>query len=292
MKSNPDDYKLQFALAKVYTGTRRIEEAKSIYQSISDKDQEGSDGVTARIKLAGILMAENKMVEARSMIDGVLADEPKNKDGLLTRAAISLASKDEDKGIADLRTLLGEDPGHVKGLRLKARAHLAKNEVALARESLEAAIQVSPQEAVANFELAQLLVRTGKPDDAVAVLEKMRKFAPDHAGIMLGIAKIYAGQKKWDDLASISKEMQAKHPDKASGYYYQGLALQGSGKLSESVALYERSLEISPNAVEPLIAISKAWLALKQPDKALERVQQAIGHNSDNFLAHNLMGRF
>ncbi len=290
VKDNPDDYQLQFALAKVYLGTKRVEEARSIYQSISDKDKDGKDGAAARTKLAGLLMMEKKLDEAVVLVDGVLAEDPKNKDALLTRAAISLASEAPDKGIADLRTLLGEDPGHVKGLRLKARAHLAKKEIALARESLEAAIQVSPQEAAANFELAQLLVQTGKPDDAIAVLEKMQKFAPDHAGIMLGIAKIYTGQRKWDEVTKISKEMQAKLPNNAAGYYYEGLALQGSGKLNESVDLFERSLKVSPNAVEPLIAVAKSWLALKQPEKAMERVQQAITHNSENFLAYNLMG--
>jgi tetratricopeptide (TPR) repeat protein len=290
VKENPDDYKLQFALAKIYLATKRVDEAKSLYQSISDEDKDGKDGAAARTKIAGLLMMEKKLDEAKALVDGVLAADPKNKDALLTRSAISLASDDPDKGIADLRTLLGEDPGHVKGLRLKARAHLSKKEIALARESLEAAIQVSPQEAAANFELAQLLVQTGKPDDAIAVLEKMQKFAPDHAGIMLGIAKIYTAQRKWDEVVKISKEMQIKHPKKATGYYYHGLALQGSGKLNDSVDLLERSLKISPNAVEPLIAVAKSWLALKQPDKSLERVQQAIAHNSENFLAYNLKG--
>jgi tetratricopeptide (TPR) repeat protein len=286
----PQEYRLQFALAEIYLGTGRREEARKLYQDISENEKEGVDGAKARTKLAGLLMVDSKMDQAKSMIDGVLAEDPKNKDALLTRAAISLASKEADKGIADLRILLGEDPGNVKALRLKARAHLAKKEIALARESLEAAIQVSPQEAAANFELAQLLVQTGKADDAISVLKKMQKFAPDHAGIMLGIAKIHARQKKWNEVAAVAKQMQQKHPDSALGYYYGGLALQGKGKLEESVNLFEQSLKISPNAVEPLIAVAKSWFALKHPDKALERVQQAIAHNKDNFLAYNLAG--
>ncbi|MCP4126830.1 MAG: tetratricopeptide repeat protein [Gammaproteobacteria bacterium] len=290
VKQNPQEYRLQFALAKVYLGSGRRDEARKLYQDISTKEPEGVDGAKARTKLAGLLMLDKKLNQSKEMIDGVLTEDPKNRDALLTRAALSLAMKDADKGIADLRTLLGEDPGHVKGLRLKARAHLAKNEVALARESLEAAIQVSPQEAAANFELAQLLVQTGKGDDAIAVLQKMQKFAPDHAGIMLGIAKIYARQKKWDEVIAVAKQMQVKHPDQAPGYHYEGLGLQGKGRLEESVGLFDRSLQLSPNAVEPLIAVAKSWLVLKQPDKALERVQQVIRQNERNFLAHNLEG--
>ncbi len=290
VKDSPDEYELQFALAKIYFGTGRAEEARGIYQSISDNDGDGKDGAAARTKLAGMLMVDKKLDEARAMLDGVLADDPKNKDALLTRAAASLASDDPDKGIADLRTLLAEDPGHVKGLRLKARAHLAKKEIALARESLEAAIQASPQEATANFELAQLLLQTGKPDDAIAVLEKMQKFAPDHVGILLGLAKIYASQRNWGEVAEVAQQMRAKQPDKAMGYYYQGLALQGFERLEESVNLFEQSLAISPNAVEPLIAVAKSWMALKQPDKAMERIEQAIAHNNENFLAYNLKG--
>jgi tetratricopeptide (TPR) repeat protein len=287
---DPKEYRLQFALAKVYLGSGRRDEAEKIFQDISDKEKEGVDGAQARTKLAGLLMLEKKLDESAEMINGVLDQDPKNKEALLTRAALSLAIKDADKGIADLRTLLGEDPGHVKGLRLKARAHLAKKEIALARESLEAAIQVSPQEAAANFELAQLLVQTGKQDDAVAVLKKMQKFAPDHAGIMLGLAKIYTSQGKWDEVAAVAGQMQTRHPDKALGYHYAGLALQGEGKLQESVQLFEQSLKRSPNAVEPLIAVARSWLMLKQPDNALARVKQVIQQNQKNFLAYNLEG--
>jgi len=290
VKSDPQEYRLQFALAKIYLSSGRREEARKLYQGISSKEKDGVHGAKARTKLAGLLMMDKKLDQSQEMIDGVLADDPKNKDALLTRAALSLATNDADKGIADLRTLLGEDPGHVKGLRLKARAHLAKKEIALARESLEAAIQVSPQEAAANFELAQLLVQTGKEEDAIAVLEKMQKFAPDHAGIMLGIAKIYTRQRKWDQVTAVAKQMQTKHPEKALGYHYAGLALQGEGKLEESVKLFEQSLKRSPNAVEPLIAVAKSWLVLKQPDKALARVQQVIQQNEKNFLAYNLEG--
>ncbi len=290
VKQNPQEYQLQFALAKIYLGTSRREDARKLYQKISEKEPEGVDGAQARTKLAGLLMMSREFEKSGAMIDGVLAEDPKNKEALLTRAALSLAAKDADKGIADLRTLLGEDPGHVKGLRLKARAHLAKKEIALARESLEAAIQVSPQEAAANFELAQLLVQTGKGDDAIAVLQKMQKFAPDHAGIMLGIAKIYTRQKRWDEVISVAKQMQAKHPDKALGYHYEGLGLQGKGNLEESVGLFDKSLKLSPNAVEPLIAVAKSWMVLKQPEKALGRVRQVIQQNEKNFLAYNLEG--
>ncbi|MCP3670167.1 MAG: tetratricopeptide repeat protein [Gammaproteobacteria bacterium] len=291
VKQNPQEYRLQFALAKIYLGLGRRDEAKKIYQDISEKEVEGVDGAQARTKLAGLLMLDKELDKSKEMIDGVLADDPKNKDALLTRAALSLAMNDAGKGIADLRTLLGEDPGHVKGLRLKARAHLANKEVALARESLEAAIQASPQEAAANFELAQLLVQTGKEDDAIAVLQKMQKFAPDHTGIVLGIAKIYSRQKKWGKVISIAKQMQSKHPDQAPGYYYEGLGLQGMGKLEESTSLFDQALKFAPNAVEPLIAIAKSWLVLKQPDKALRRVQQVIQQNEKNFLAYNLEGQ-
>lgn len=290
VKGSPTEYQLQFALAQIYYASGRAEDARNIYLSIADKEKGTVNGADANIKLAGMLLIEKKLDEAKALVDGVLAQDPKNKDALLTRAAISLASDDPDKGIGDLRTLLSEDPGHVRGLRLKARAHLKKNEIALARESLEAAIQVSPQEAAANFELAQLLLQTGKPDDAIAVLEKMQKFAPDHAGVLLGLAKIYTGQRKWDKVAEVAKQMQTSHPDKALGYHYAGLALQGSGDLEGSVKLFEHALQISPNAVEPLIGEAKSWLALKQPDKALERIEQAIIANDNNFLAYNLKG--
>jgi tetratricopeptide (TPR) repeat protein len=201
-----------------------------------------------------------------------------------------MSSKDADKGIADLRIILNEDPGHVKAHRLKARAHMEKGETALARESLENAIQAQPQEIAANFELAKLLVQSGEADEAVEVLEKLLKFAPDHLGVLQSMAQIRIRQQKWDEVAPLAQTIQKKYSANPLGYYYQGLVEHGREQYEKSIQSFEQSLERAPDGVEPLIALARSQVALDQIGKALERVEQVVNRNPEHFLALNLKG--
>ncbi len=286
----PENYKLQLGLATLYVSKKRADAAEQVLRQLIERAADAPDGLEARIMLAKLLVGDKRKDEALALVEEVLAQDPKAKEALLIRAALALEGNDPDKGIADLRTLLREDPGYVKAHRLKARAHLLKGEVELARQSLEDAIQAKPQEAAANFELVQLLVKTGELDDAVTVLEKMRRFTPDNRLVLQTIAKIRAGQKKWDAVMAAANDLTEKHPDEAAGFYYRGLALQGQGKIEESVQAFAQSLEKKPNAVEPLIAIARSYLVLKQPEKALQRIREAIAQNPKHFLALNLEG--
>ncbi|MES9858166.1 MAG: tetratricopeptide repeat protein [Sedimenticola sp.] len=290
IKQMPDLLELHHGMAALYVASKRLKEAKAVYKRIIDKAVELEDTNKAKTRLAALLVADKDSDQALEYIEQVLKEDPKNKQALLIRAAISLENDEADKGIADLRILLRDDPGHVKGLRLKARAHLKKREIALARQSLEDAIQAQPQEAAANFELVQILVQTGELDNAVTVLEKMLRFAPDHIGVMQGIAKIREKQQQWDALMDAANMLKQKHPENPLGDYYLGLALQGQKRYSASAVAFEQSLKKSPKAVEPLVALAKSFVAMGKPEEALARTRRVIEQSPKHFLAVNLEG--
>lgn len=287
---SPQAYPLQLALATLYTQTNRQEEAKSILHNVIEQVDSTTEGLNARVALAKLLISEKMPDQALELVEATLKINPKEKEALLLRAAISLETNDQAGSIADLRTLLNEDPSYVRAYRLKARVHLKKNEIALARQSLENAIKVRPQEAAANYELAELLLKTGKLDDAAVVLVKMQRFAPDDLKILQTLAKIHIQQKSWSEVEKISADLKAKQPSNALGYYYAGLAQQDAGHHIEAIAEFERSLKLRPKATEPLIALAKSQLAIEQPDTALQRVQMVIDANPDHFHALNLKG--
>lgn len=288
--ASPDFYALQLHLAQYYVNSRDFEAAKQTYQQIIDKAGDLPDAETAKTKLAGVLVAEKKTDAASALIEEVLKENPRQQEALLIRAALALDSKEPDKGIGDLRTLLKDDPGYVKAHRLKARAHLLKNEISLARQSLENAIQASPQEAAANIELVQLLVNTGELDEAVTVLERVLRFAPDNLAVIQTIAKIRANQKQWSGVTELSERIRKLYPDNPLGYYYQGVALQGENRLEDSVKAFEQSLQRNPDATEPLLDMSRSLLLMGKADQALERVGQVVSRNPKHFLAINLEG--
>ena len=288
--ASSDNYAFKLELARYYIGAKRKPEALKVLADVIDLAGLTPDGLKARTIKASFLVKDGLTVEAGELIDEVFEVDPKNKDALLVRAGIALVSSDPDKGIADLRTLLREDPGYVKAHRLKARAHLKKGEVELARQSLENAVKIQPQESAANFELVQLLIGTGEFDDAVVVLQKMRRFVPKDLAVLRGLAMLYDKLKSWDELSSIAKVIQSEHKDSPLGYYYQGVSLQERGEVPQSIAELTKALERQPGSIEVLVALAKSYFAMKQPDEALQRIEKVVASNPDNYRAFNLMG--
>ena len=286
----PDTLSLQIALARYYASEKRNNESKSVLRKVIDSASTSPEGLEARVLLSKLLIGEKSTAQALELIEETLKINPKETEALLLRAAISLENDDPASSIADLRTLLKEDPGYVKAYRLKARVHLKKKEIPLARESLEDAIKVSPHETAANFELVQLLIKTGKLDDATAVLVKMQRFAPDNLNVLQTLAKIYAKQQSWGELEKTAAELKSKHPTDPLGYYYAGLAQQGAGNHLEAITEFERALKLKPNAAEPLIALAKSQLTIDQIDAALQRVQSVVDANPKHIIAIDLMG--
>ncbi|MCB1761186.1 MAG: tetratricopeptide repeat protein [Gammaproteobacteria bacterium] len=287
---SPDSYQLRLAQAQRRIKEKDLAAAQQIYERIIADAGTGQHVETARTRLAGLFVMQEQPEAAMKLIETVLSENPRQKEALLIRAALSLQGNDADKGIGDLRTILKDDPGYVKAHRLKARAHLLKNEISLARQSLESAIQAQPQEAAANIELVKLLVNIGKLDEAVETLDRVLRFAPDSLLVNEAAAKIRSRQKRWDQVAGYAEKMRQTHPESPMGYYYQGLAYQGEGRMEASNSAFEEALTRTPDATEPLIGIAQNLLQLRRPDEALSRVERAVAQNPKHYLAKNLLG--
>ncbi|MES9827634.1 MAG: tetratricopeptide repeat protein [Candidatus Thiodiazotropha sp.] len=290
VSETPKHTGLKLELARNYlAGGRKDEAFKALSEVILLADS-SKDGLDARTLKASTLIKQQAFEEAGTLLHEVLEADPKYKDALLVRAGMSLMSDDPDKGIADLRTLLREDPGYVKAHRLKARAHLKKGEIELARQSLEDAIRIRPEEAAANFELVQLLINTREFDNAVTALQKMRHFAPDDIKVLQALALVHDKLKRWDEVADVAEVLVSKHPESPHGYYYRGLSQLNRNMASSSIADFEKVLELQPNSIEALIGLAKGLFVLKKPEGALRRIEKVVEANPEHFAALNLKG--
>jgi tetratricopeptide (TPR) repeat protein len=286
----PEHSGLKLELARHYLATERKDQAYKILSQVIELADRSKEGLAARTLKAGALVKEQALDEAKVLLEEVLEADPKFKDALLIRAGLALVGDDADKGIADLRTLLREDPTYVKAHRLKARAHLKKGEVELAKQSLEDAIKVRPDEAAANFELVQLLINTREFDDAVEVLQKMRRFVPNDIKVLQALALVQEKLKRWNEVGKVADTLATKHPENPLGYYYRGVSHLNRNMAASSIEDFEKVLDIKPNSIEALVGLAKSLFAMKKPDDALQRIEEVVATNPEHFAALNLKG--
>ncbi|MEW8556712.1 MAG: tetratricopeptide repeat protein [Candidatus Thiodiazotropha sp.] len=290
VSETPEHTGLKLELARHYLAVGRDDEANNTLSQVIDLAGASEDGLAAKSMKASTLIKKQSIAEAGALLDEVLAADPKFKDALMIRAGLALMSDDADKGIADLRTLLREDPSYVKAHRLKARAHLKKGEIQLARESLEDAIKVQPEEAAANFELVQLLINTREFDDAIEVLQKMRRFAPGNVKVLQALALVHEKLAHWDEVEGVAQVLVTKHPENPLGYYFRGVSRLNRDMADRSLTDFEKVLEYKPDSIEALVGLAKGYFAMKKPDDALQRIEQVVKANPEHFAALNLKG--
>jgi tetratricopeptide (TPR) repeat protein len=176
--ASPADHELRFALAQFYTDHGKRAEAEAVYRQIIKDDDTGPNGLTARTRLASALLASNQPGAAAPLLAEVLKQNPRDNDALTARANLELAQGKADAAITDLRAVQRDQPNSIPLQRTLARAHLQNDDPTLAEETLRAAAQSSPDDADVVVDLAELLARTGRGNQALLLLEKFTARQP------------------------------------------------------------------------------------------------------------------
>ena len=163
---------------------------------------------------------------------------------------------------------------------------------ALAREADAAA----PQERRLVYGLrGQAMVASGRNDDAVALAERMEAEAAARADdLWLATARLVRGSVesqsgdygKANALAKEARALSDRANDPNVGYWAAmmiGITARGRGQMDESLASLQGALSAAERSENPyrqsyaLYQISQLYLAMKQPQRALEASRQSFG---------------
>ncbi|MET0533802.1 MAG: tetratricopeptide repeat protein, partial [Steroidobacter sp.] len=285
-----DGVAMQLALAKFHESQRKFDAAETVYRDVIKEQELKPDGLTARNRLATLLLQKNDEKGAAGLIDEVLKENARDNDALVLRGNLALAKGDAAAAIADLRAVLRDQPNSIPVLRALARAHLQNNELALAEETLRSAAQANPGDRQVRLELSQLLTQSGRSEQARPVLEQLVKETPNDVGTLESLFRVQAATQDLAAARVTAETIKQVRPDMPLGWYLDGAINESEKKYDAAEAAYVRALEIQPNAGEPLTALVRVDLARKQMPKALARLDKVIAAQPDHVIARNLKG--
>src|SRR5262249_26335497 len=153
-------------------------EAIAAYGEIIKREPESPGAITARNHLAAYYASHGDVPRAEQLIEEVIKANPRDLDALVLRARIAIDKGSSAAAVVDLRTVLRDLPNSVPAYQMLARAHLANGEGALAEDALRKALEIEPANTATRIELAQMLIRTGRADASVTMLEDAVRRAP------------------------------------------------------------------------------------------------------------------
>lgn len=287
---DPQDYPLRFALGQFYEQGKDFSKAKTVYQDVIGAAGLEAPGITARNRLAALLVQQNDYAAAEKLIAEVLAKSPRDNDALILRGNLALTHKDPKAAVTDLRAVLRDQPNAVGVMRSLARAHLANGEPALAEETMRRAVEANPQDPAARMDLAQLLIKLGKPAQAAPVIDALVREQPNNLAALDAQFKIAVTGKDWVLAKSAADAIVALQPKGALGYYYQGAVAESKNQSEEALRLYSTALDMLPQSAEPLEALTRLLVRMKRVPEALKKLDDAIAAYPTLALAANLKG--
>jgi tetratricopeptide (TPR) repeat protein len=287
---SPKDYLLRFALAQFYEQGKEFAKAEAVYQDVINAAGLDGPGITARDRLAALRIQQNDTPGAEKLIAEVLAKVPRDDDGLIMRGNLALGQKDPKTAIADLRSVLRDQPNAVGVMRALARAHLANGEPALAEETMRRAVDANPSDAGARMDLAQLLIQLGKPEQAKPVVDELVKQQPANIDALVAQFKIATANRDLVSAEAAADAIVAVNPKLPIGYYFQGAAAESAKRFDESIRLYSKALEIQPGGTEPLQGLTRVLMGQKRVPESLKRLDAVTAQFPKSSFAPNLEG--
>jgi predicted Zn-dependent protease len=193
-----------------------------VYKQVIEDAKLEAPGLSARNRLASLRVQSNDIAGAEKLLAEVLAKSPRDDDALIMRGSLALTQKDPRTAIADLRSVLRDQPNAVGVMRSLSRAHLANGEPALAEETMRRAVEANPQDSSASLDFAQLLTQLGKAEQAKPVIDELVKQQPNNVAALDTQFKIAIATKDLVAARASADALVAAQPKSGLGYFYQG----------------------------------------------------------------------
>ncbi len=285
----PKAYRLRFKLADLQSIKGDTEQAETTLREVIAQADTGPVN-KARNALARVYVAGKRINEAKTLLQQVLADSPRDSDALILQGRLALSERRVADAIADFRSVLLNEPNNIQAMKQLASAHVANSDLELARENQEKVVAALPRDIAARQDLVEILLRLGQTEPAEQHVKVLLAIDQNNGKALEYLFKLRLAQKDWTSAQQVTEAIRRLSVDDAPGFYMSGLAYQAEGKLEQSIAAFKKALKVKPDAIEPLTQLIKSYIALDKIASAIEQLQKTVKHDGKHFVAYNLLG--
>jgi tetratricopeptide (TPR) repeat protein len=156
--------------------------------------------------------------------------------------------------------------------------HRGGHPLAQTEESLRAWVQAHPADALASERLADLLVKSGHPDQAMPLYEATIRNAPDNASAPCALATLLAAQgRTLEAQRLLDKNLKAHPSDATTNEIYADMLLKSMGDVAYPTAqpMYEAAVKSQPERASAALSLAKIYVAQRRLDAAVELLEKS-----------------
>lgn len=160
---------------------------------------------------------------------------------------------------------------------LRAHALVAEAEglIADAIALLSEAAEAAPGFALAHAELAQLLQRAGRSEEALHLLDARIRQFPEPAWPRSIKAALLDAERRTEESLPVHQDIVARIPHIALAWLNYGQALRAVGRIEEAIAAFRKTVELEPSNGAAWWALASVATAALGPTDA-EQMERAL----------------
>lgn len=244
----------------------------------------GDDTRKIRIGLAQMLALEGNQVEARALVEEVLAEDGGNIEALKLKGAWLIQADEVGDALATLRQALDQNERNPEVLSLMADAYERDGNGPLMREMLSQAVDASDRAPNESLRYANVLVADGNLLTAETVLIEALKLAPGTPALLASLGNVYLKLKDWPRATSVADALQSLDDERAriAATTIRAEAIAGQQSSDQAIGYLQSLVDGGEGGLAAKLAIIRAHLANNQPDKALAYAETALAETPDD----------
>ena len=319
VKRNPDNLVALNFLGALKGASGDKQDARTVYLQVLARD---SDFIPAILNLVRIDVSEKRYDDARKRLDATLkkhhddyqvsyeyaqlelrAGKPSEAIRHLTKAVsvqrqdsrpammlidVHLSQRQADQALAAAKAAATQFPSNLLVQLALARAYLANNDVANARNALSGATRLADYDPDAQVAVARLQMAAGNPDGASYNIYKALQGNPDSlAALILAVqVEIQRGDLSKADAAL--KMLSGKYPNAVETIRSGAELAAARGRIDEAIAAYRKILAREENSANA-IKLAELYLTVNEAPKAVAILEARARSHPDDVRAQNAL---
>ena len=289
---NPKVIPLQIRLAAYYVSKKQYSDAQTVLNHIIDLDKLGKDGMGARVELAKIAVLQNDIKLAESIVDKILADDGKNTQALMMRAAMRLDRHETDGAISDLQIVVSGNPQLDEALVMLARAYQQNGVPDVAQNNYRKALEINPGNRVAALAVAGKMINGKEYDRAEEVLAAAHKASPNDIAIMQMLVQARILKKDWKGAQALATELGQQPNGAAADHFISGEILASQGNYDEAIKKFQQALLAKPDFAEAIQDMAKAYAMAGKQAQLVAFLKPYIEKNPTVDVAYDTLASY
>lgn len=282
IERNPQDIELQFKRVALTQASGGSDTAESLLRGLADTAPDAESQHRAKAALAQRYFGAGDEEAGLALAEEILAEDAEHEVATLLRAGVLIDERKLTQAIADLRTVLRNNPESARAQVLLGRAHELDGALALAEDNYSRAAQVAPQSPYIQLQAYGFLRRRDQLERGVTLLETALENNPRSMELARELASVYLATGDYEKAETIADRIEEAGTQTELATALRNNLLLAQERYDTGIDALVAAYTAEPDNAQSLAALTGGYLRKGDIDAAQRTLEEALEKNPDN----------